>query len=49
MFGQFYGADSTYHELRRRFVEKTRPSETSPGLAKHLQQIGGSKLARIAA
>jgi putative two-component system hydrogenase maturation factor HypX/HoxX len=49
MFGQFYGADSTYHELRRRFVEKTRPSETSPGLARRLQQIGGSKFARIAA
>jgi putative two-component system hydrogenase maturation factor HypX/HoxX len=28
MFRQFYDADSAYHELRHRFVEKTRPSET---------------------
>jgi putative two-component system hydrogenase maturation factor HypX/HoxX len=59
MFRQFYDADSAYHKLRRRFVEKTPPSETSPCLAKHRrfdlsnfklpQRIGESDFPSIAA
>jgi putative two-component system hydrogenase maturation factor HypX/HoxX len=60
MFRQFYGVDSAYHELRRRFVEKTSRPETGRCLAKHRrfdfnnfqelpQQIGRSKFPRIAA
>ena len=60
MFMQFYDPDSEYHTLRRRFVEKTPPSETGRCLAKHRrfdfssfkgprQQIGTSKFPGIAA
>ena len=60
MFRQFYDADSTYHTLRRRFVEKAPPGETGRCLAKHRrfdfstskelrQQIGRSKFPGIAA
>jgi putative two-component system protein, hydrogenase maturation factor HypX/HoxX len=34
MFRQFYDGDSAYHTLRRRFVEKTPPSETGRYFAK---------------
>ena len=30
MFRQFYGPDSAYHELRRRFVLKIPPTENRP-------------------
>jgi len=59
MFRQFYESDSTYHELRRRFVQKIPPSETSRGLTKYChfdskdfqklpQQIGRPKFHGIA-
>jgi putative two-component system hydrogenase maturation factor HypX/HoxX len=60
MFRQFYDADSAYHTLRRRFVEKAPPGETGRCLAKHRrfdfstfkalrQQIGRLKFPGIAA
>ena len=60
MFRQFYDPDSEYHTLRRRFVEKTPPSEPGRCLAKHRrfdfstfkdprQQIGRSRFPGIAA